>query len=171
MRAWASWVGPVAGTPAGSSRPASCAPCPGAGRRSSPLLARSSPPPSPPGEPADIRPRCTSVAPSMGSATTLWKMAGGTVFNRQMSAGQSAHGDPTLNCRAMLENATDALRKSVPNQPTVSKVSAGTVAAPPLTCLSCDGVVPRGAHPMSLVICTVDYRTGQSHGYVARELG
>ena len=29
------------------------------------------PPPSPPGEPADRRPRCTSVAPSVWSATTL----------------------------------------------------------------------------------------------------
>ena len=91
MRASASWVGSVAGTPAGLSRPASCAPCPGAGRRSSPLPAHSSLPPSPPGEPADIRPPCTSVAPSMGSATTLWKMAGGTVFNRRMSVGQPAH--------------------------------------------------------------------------------
>ena len=26
-------------------------------------------------------------------------------------------------------------------------------------------------YQVSLVICTVDYRTGQSHGYVARELG
>ena len=29
----------------------------------------------------------------MGSATTLWKMAGGTVFNRRLSANQSAHVD------------------------------------------------------------------------------
>ena len=33
---------------------------------------------------------CTSVAPSMGSVTTLWKMAGGKVFNRPMSVGQPA---------------------------------------------------------------------------------
>ena len=31
----------------------------------------SSYPPSPPGEPVDIRPPCTSITPSMGSATTL----------------------------------------------------------------------------------------------------
>ena len=45
----------------------------------------------------------------MGSATTLWKMAGGTVFNRRMSVGQPAHmahfisadykfTSPSLNC-------------------------------------------------------------------------
>ena len=39
------------------------------------------PPPSPPSEPADIRPRCTSVAPSMESATTL--VGGGGRSNLQ----------------------------------------------------------------------------------------
>ena len=31
------------------------------------------------------------MAPSVGSATTLWMTADGTVFNRQMSLGQYAH--------------------------------------------------------------------------------
>ena len=39
-----------------------------------------------PGEPADIRPLCKSIASTMGSATTLWMMAGGTVFSRRSSA-------------------------------------------------------------------------------------
>ena len=60
-----------ADTPAEPSRPASCAPCPGAGQTSAQSPGCSSHPPSPPGESADTRPRCTSVAPSMGSDTTL----------------------------------------------------------------------------------------------------
>ena len=68
-----------------------CQGCPGAGRGSSPLPAYSSLPPSPPVEPADIRPPCKSVAPSMGSVTTLWKMAGGPIYNRPMSVGQPVH--------------------------------------------------------------------------------
>ena len=56
----------AAGSPAALNRPASCEPCPGAARMSAPLPGCSSPPPLPPGEPADIRPLWTSVAPSMG---------------------------------------------------------------------------------------------------------
>ena len=82
-KGWASGVGSAAGSPAGQSRPASCAPCPGAGRTPERLPECSSPPPSPPGESADIPPRCTSMAPSAGSATTLWMTASGTVCNRR----------------------------------------------------------------------------------------
>ena len=57
--------------PAGPNRPAFCAPCPGADRTPGLLPAYSFHPPSPPFGPADIRPLCTSIAPSMGSATTL----------------------------------------------------------------------------------------------------
>ena len=90
-KGWVFWAESVAGSPEARSRPASCAPCPGAGQTLWRPPECSCPPPSPPGEPADIRPPCTSVAPSMGSATTLWKMTGGTVFNRPMSVGQPAH--------------------------------------------------------------------------------
>ena len=89
-KGWDAGAESAGGNPAGLSRPASCAPCPGAGRTPGLLPGCSSPPPSPPGEPADIRPPCTSVAPSVGSSTTLWMAAGGTVFNRRMSVGQSA---------------------------------------------------------------------------------
>ena len=59
---------------------------PWAGQTSAQSPGCSSPPPSPPGEPVDIRPPYTSVASSMGSATTPWMMAGGTVFSRRYSA-------------------------------------------------------------------------------------
>ena len=81
----------VAGNPAALIRPASCARHPGADRRSVPLPGCSSPPPSLPGESADIRPPCTSVAPSIGSATTLWMAAGGPIYNRQISATTRPH--------------------------------------------------------------------------------
>ena len=57
--------------PEARSRSASCAPCPGADRTLWRPPECSCPPPSPPGEPEDIRPLCTSIAPSMGSDTTL----------------------------------------------------------------------------------------------------
>ena len=85
-KGWAFEEESVAGSPEERSRSASCAPCPGAGRTPGQLPVCSSPPPSPPSEPADIRPPCTSITPSMGSATTLWMMAGGTVFSRRYSA-------------------------------------------------------------------------------------
>ena len=80
-KGWASEVESVAGSPAALNKPASCAPCPGAGRTDGRLPECSPPPPSPPGQPADIHPRCTSVAPSIGSATTL--MDGGGWSNMQ----------------------------------------------------------------------------------------
>ena len=51
-----------------------------------PLPGCSSHPPSPPVGPAGIRPPCTSIAPSIGSTSNLWMTAGGTVFNRRLSA-------------------------------------------------------------------------------------
>ena len=83
-KGWASWAETVGDSPAGPNRPACCARCPGAGQTSAQSPGCSSPPPSSPCEPADIRPPCTSVAPSVGSSTTLWMTAGGTVFNRQI---------------------------------------------------------------------------------------
>ena len=85
-KGWDAAAALIDDSPAALNTPASCAPCPGVGRRSALLPARSSLPPSPPGEPADIRPPCTSVAPSMGSATTLWMVAGGPIYNRRLSA-------------------------------------------------------------------------------------
>ena len=58
---------PVAGTPEERSRSAFCVPCPGAGHTLWRPPGYSYPPPSPPGEPADIRPLCTSIAPSISS--------------------------------------------------------------------------------------------------------
>ena len=62
-------------------RSASCAPCPGAAQTLWRPPEYSCPPPSPPGEPADISPLCTSIAPSKGSDTTL--MDGGGRSNLQ----------------------------------------------------------------------------------------
>ena len=52
-KGWDAGAGSVAGTQEARSGPASCAPCPGADRTPGLLPARSSHPPSPPGEPAD----------------------------------------------------------------------------------------------------------------------
>ena len=94
-KVWACGAGFVAGSsPAARSRPASCAPCPGAGR----TLAMPPGCSSPPGEPADTCPLCTSIAPSIGSAITLWMAAGGPVCNRQMSAATRPHGTIYLRC-------------------------------------------------------------------------
>ena len=79
-KGWDGAAGPFSGSPAARSRPASCAPCPGAGRTSGRIPECSSPPPSPPGEPVDIRPPCTSVAPSAGLGTTLMDDGGRSVF-------------------------------------------------------------------------------------------
>ena len=55
-KGWADVASFGAGSPAAQSRPASCAPCPGADRTPGKPPGRSCPPPSPPGESADIRP-------------------------------------------------------------------------------------------------------------------
>ena len=80
-KGWAFEEESVAGTPEARSRSASCAPCPGADRTLWRPPECSCPPPSPPGEPEDIRPLCTSIVPSMGSDTTL--MDGGRRSNLQ----------------------------------------------------------------------------------------
>ena len=90
-KGWASGVESAAGSPAELSRPASCAPCPGAGRTPGRLPGRSSPPPSPPGEPVDIRPPGTSVAPSAGSANTLMDGGGRHSFQPPDVSNLSAH--------------------------------------------------------------------------------
>ena len=66
-KGWASLAETADDNPTAPNRPASCELCHGAVGTPGPLPARSSHPPSPPGEPADIRPLCTSIAPSMGS--------------------------------------------------------------------------------------------------------
>ena len=81
-KAWDAAVGPFPGSPAARSRPASCAPCLGADRTPGKPPGCSSPPPSPPGESAGKPPPRTSVAPSVGSATTL--MNGGGRSNFQL---------------------------------------------------------------------------------------
>ena len=61
----------AAGSPVALNRPASCEPCPGAARMSAPPPGCSSPPPLPTGEPADIRPPCTSITPPISSTSSL----------------------------------------------------------------------------------------------------
>ena len=65
VRAWEEES--VAGSPEARSRSASCAPCPDADRTLWRPPECPCPPPSLPGEPADIRPPCTSVAPPISS--------------------------------------------------------------------------------------------------------
>ena len=91
-KGWADVASFGAGSPAALNRPASCAPCPGATRTSVTLPECSSPPPSPPGEPADMRPPGISVAPSIGSTTTLWMTVDGTVFIRKIQQSLRPHG-------------------------------------------------------------------------------
>ena len=67
-------------------RRSSCAPSPGATRTPGMPLGCSCLRPLRPGEPADTLPLGTSVAPSIGSTSSLWMMAGGTVFSRRLSA-------------------------------------------------------------------------------------
>ena len=66
-KGWAFEEESVAGTQEARSRPASCARCPGADRTLWRPPECSCPPPSLPGEPADIRPLCTSIAPPISS--------------------------------------------------------------------------------------------------------
>ena len=86
----------AAGSLAALNRPASCKPCPGAARMSAPPPGCSSPPLLPPGEPAGVRPPCTSIAPPISSTSSLCTAAGGPVCNRQMSATTHPHG-PLFN--------------------------------------------------------------------------
>ena len=80
-KGWASLAESAGDSPEEPSRPAYCARCPGAGQTLWRPPEYSYPPPSPPGEPADILPPCTSVTPSKGSDTTL--MDGGRRSNLQ----------------------------------------------------------------------------------------
>ena len=73
------------------SGPASCAPCPGAARTPGMPPGCSPPPPSPPGEPVDIRPPCTSVAPPIGQTSSLWMTADGPICNRRFCQRLPAH--------------------------------------------------------------------------------
>ena len=66
-KGWGAGAGSVAGSPEARSRSASCARCPGAARTPWRPPEYSCPPPSPPCEPAYIRPRCTSIAPPINS--------------------------------------------------------------------------------------------------------
>ena len=65
-KGWAGGVGPGAGNLAVPTRPASCAPCPGAGQTPGRLPERSSLLPCRPGELARTAPRSTSISPSKG---------------------------------------------------------------------------------------------------------
>ena len=85
----AFWAETAAGIPAGLKTPASCAPCPGAARTPWRPPVCSSHPPSPPCGPADIRPPCPSITPSISTTSNLWMAADGTFFNRHKSGSQS----------------------------------------------------------------------------------
>ena len=63
-KGWGGGADSAAGSPAAPSRPASCAPCPGASRTPGRLPEGSSLPPCRPGELARTAPRGTSITPS-----------------------------------------------------------------------------------------------------------
>ena len=68
-------------------------------------------PPSPPGEPADMRSLCTSITPSTGSTSNLWMTADGPVCNRRLSATTRPRG-PIYRRRLHLRLQSESQPKS-----------------------------------------------------------
>ncbi len=77
------------------------------------------PPQSPLGEPADIRPLCTSVALFVGSGTTLWMAEGGPIYNRRLSAIARPYGPLYLRSLHSLVGCCGA-RYCLPMRPSLN---------------------------------------------------